>query len=95
MARIEADTLSDPEQVYLASSIGEARRVEAVLTSYGVSYATEVQVLGRSTLFGSVRYGAGFFVTTAQAEYCRTALAQAGFSRGIVPATPDVGDAEG
>lgn len=90
MVRIEPDTLSDPEQVYLAASISEARRVEALLTSHGVSYATEVQVLGRSTLFGSARYGAGFFVTAAQAEFCRTALAEAGFSRGIAPAPPSV-----
>ena len=84
MARIEADALSDPEQVYLAASLREARDVEALLTSSGVSYATQVEVLGRSTLFGSLRHAAGFYVTAAQAEYCRSALAQAGFSSGII-----------
>jgi hypothetical protein len=84
MTRIEADALPDPEQVYVAASLGEARKVEALLTSSGVNYATQVEVLGRSTLFGSVRHAAGFYVTAAQAEYCRSALAQAGFSSGIV-----------
>jgi hypothetical protein len=84
MARIEADALSDPEQVYLAASLREARGVEALLTSRGVSFATQVEVLGQSTLFGSLRHAAGFYVSAAQAEYCRSALAQAGFSSGIV-----------
>lgn len=79
MPRIEPDALSDPEQVYLAATVGEARRIEALLTARGVNYATQVEVFGRSSLFGSLRHGAGFYVTAAQAEYCRDALAQAGF----------------
>jgi hypothetical protein len=90
MARIEPDALSDPEQVYLAPTLGEARRIEALLTARGVDYATQGEVLGRTTLFGSLRHGAGFYVTASQAEYCRQALAQAGFSSGIVH---DVGGA--
>jgi len=86
MPRIEPDALSDPEQVYLAPTLGEARRIEALLTARGVDYATQVEVLGRTTLFGSLRHGAGFYVTAAQAEYCRQVLAQAGFSSGIVHA---------
>ena len=84
MARIDPDALPDPEQVYLAASMGEARKVEALLTSRGVDYATQVETLGRSTLFGSVRHGAGFYVTSTQAEYSRGALSQAGFERGLV-----------
>src|SRR6266542_4477798 len=59
-------------------------RIEALLTARGVNYATQIEVLGGSSLFGSLRHGAGFYVTAAQAEYCRDALAQAGFSSGIV-----------
>lgn len=84
MARIEADALPDPEQVYLAASMREARKVEAVLTSRGVDYATAVEALPRSTLFGSIRHAAGFYVTASQADYSRQALVQAGFSHGIV-----------
>lgn len=92
MPRIEADALSDPEQVYLAASLDDARKVEEVLTSRGVEYATQVESLGRSTLFGSVRHAAGFYVTAAQAEYCRSALAQEGFSHGIVHDEPGPGE---
>jgi hypothetical protein len=71
--RIEPDALSDPEQVYLAATLGEGRTIEALLTARGVSYATHVEVPGRTTLFGSLRHGAGFYVIAAQAEYCRDA----------------------
>jgi hypothetical protein len=84
MPRIEPDALTDPEQVYLAATLREALRIEAVLTERGVNYATQVEVLGRTTLLRSLRHGAAFYVTAAQAEYCRHALAQAGFSSGIV-----------
>jgi len=84
MARIEADALPDPEQVYLAASLGEARKVEALLTARGVDYATQVETLGRSTLFGSLRHGAGFYVNAGQAAYCREALALGGLADGIV-----------
>ena len=90
VARIEAHALPDPEQVYLAASLGEARKVEALLTSRDVMYATQVEVLGRSTLFGSLRHGAAFYVSAGHAESCRGALAQAGFERGIVPTPTDL-----
>ena len=70
--------------MYLAPTLGEARRVEALLTARGVDYATQAEVLGRTTLLRSLRHGAGFYVTAAQADYCRQALAQAGFASGIV-----------
>ena len=91
MGRIEPDALPEPEQVYLAATLREARRIEALLTARGVDYATQVEVLGRSTLFGSLRHGVGFYVTATQAGYCRDALAQAGFSRGIVHDADDSG----
>ena len=78
------DDLRDAEQVYLATSLVEARRVEALLTARGIDYATGVEALGRTTLFGSIRHAAAFSVTTSQAGYCREALAQAGFLDGLV-----------
>ena len=84
MPRIEPDALPDPEQVYVAASLAEARRVDVLLTERGVDYATQVEVLGRTSLFGSLRHAACFYVGAGQAKYCRGALAQAGFSRGIV-----------
>ena len=86
MARIEPDALRDPEQVYVAGTLREARRLESVLTSQGVNYVTQVEVLGTSSLFGSLRHGVGFFVTTGQAAHCREALTHAGYTRGLVAA---------
>lgn len=84
MARVEPDALADPEQVYIAASMREARKVEALLTGRGVNYATQVEVLGRSSLFGSLRHGAAFYVDAGQADYCRSALAEGGLSQGLV-----------
>ena len=92
MTRIEPDALPEPEQVYLAPTLGEARRIEELLTARGVNYATQVEVLGRTTLFGSLRHGAAFYVTAAQAEYCREALAEAGFSSGIIRDAQEYGE---
>ena len=53
-----------------------------MLTNQGVAF-TQVEVLG-ARAFGSLRHGAGFYVTCN--EHCRGALAQAGYSRGLVQA---------
>ena len=92
MARIEPDALPDPEQVYLAGTLAEARTIEPLLTARGVDYATQVEVLGRTTLLRSLRHGVGFYVTAAQAEYCRHALAEAGFSSGIIQDAEEPGE---
>jgi hypothetical protein len=84
MGRIETDDLRDAEQVYLAASLVEARRVEALLIGRGVDYATAVEALGRTTLFGSIRHAAAFYVSASQADYCRQALGQAGLTDGLV-----------
>jgi hypothetical protein len=88
---IHHDDLRDAEKIYLAASLREAREVEAVLTGHGVEYAVDVEELGRTTLFGSIRHGAGFYVSRAQAMSCRSLLAQAGLHHGVV----EEGKAEG
>jgi hypothetical protein len=88
MGRIEAEGLRDPEQIYLASSLGAARKVEGVLDARGVDYVVQVEELGRSTLFGTMRHAAGFYVTAGQASYCRVVLAEAGLIHGIVDEGP-------
>ena len=50
----------------------------------GVDYSVEVELIGRSLLFGSVRMGAAFYVTSSQAAYCRQQLSAAGFDKGVV-----------
>lgn len=89
MAHIAPDDLRDPEYIYLARSFGEARDVEALLSARGVDYAVQVETLGRTTLFGSLRHGAAFYVTSAQASYCRSLLLEEGMARGIVDGHPD------
>ena len=85
MARVESETLADRDliEVFIARTLDEARRVEGLLTDRGVDYVVQVELFGR-TLFGSPRYGAMFYVTVGQAQYCRSALAAADFGRGIV-----------
>jgi hypothetical protein len=84
MARIESGDLPDPEAIFLTGSLRAARRAEEWLRTAGVDYSVEVELLGRSLLFGSVRMGAAFYVTSSQAAYCRQQLAAAGFDRGVV-----------
>ena len=88
MPRIEPEDLRAPEQIYLSSSLRAARKVEALLESHGVSYVVQVEELGRTTLFGTMRHAAGFYVTAGQAEYCRSLLADAGMAYGIVDEGP-------
>lgn len=84
MARIDADALHSPEPIYLAASVRIARTVEAVLDASGIDYVVQVEELGRSTLFGTRRLGAGFYVTAAHAAHCRSLLAEVGLAHGIV-----------
>lgn len=84
MGLIDADALRDGENIYLAASLGEARRVEELLTGYGVDYAVQVETFARTTLFGSLRHGAAFYVTSGQAGYCRSLLSSAGMGKGVI-----------
>ena len=70
-------------RIYLAATVSEARRVEAVLDQIDVEYSVRVEPCGR-TLFGSTRQGAAFFVDAAQADACDEALERAGLGAGIV-----------
>ena len=70
-------------RIYLAPTVSEARRVEAVLDQLDVEYSVRVEPCGR-TLFGSTRQGAAFFVDAAQADSCDEALERAGLGAGIV-----------
>jgi len=70
-------------RIFLAATVSEARRVEAVLDQTGVDYFVRVEPCGR-TLFGSTRQGAAFFVDAAQADPCEQALVRAGLGAGIV-----------
>ena len=70
-------------RIYLAATVSEARRVEAVLDQLDIDYSVRVEPCGR-TLFGSTRQGAAFLVDAAQADACDEALDRAGLGAGIV-----------
>lgn len=86
MARIEPEALDDPERIYIASSLRVAFEIEEWLTTAGVDYAVQVEPFARSLLFGRLRMGAAFYVTSGQAAYCRERLIAAGFGGGVVEA---------
>jgi len=84
MARIEPEELRHPELIFISGTLRMAKRVEEWLTTAGVDYAVQVEPIGRSILFRTLRMGAAFYVTSAQAAYCRHELTVAGLGRGVV-----------
>ena len=82
--KLDPEAIPDAEQIFLARKLREAREVENLLTEAGIDYAVEVEAYARSFLFGSIRYGAAFYVASTEAANCRQRLLHAGFERGIV-----------
>jgi hypothetical protein len=89
MARVDVDRFDDRRvsRVFVAVSLAEARQAEAILNDHGVDYVISVEPCGTS-LFGSPRSGAWFYVDVGQAEYCRSKLAAAGLDIGVVEDPP-------
>ena len=85
MARVEPEALANHEvaRVYIAGTLAEARQVEELLGGNGVDYVVQVEPYRASILFGP-RNGAAFYVTDAQADFCRQQLVAAGFERGLL-----------
>jgi hypothetical protein len=88
MARVEPEALSSQElaPVFIATTLKEAQRVEHALTD--VDYVVEVEPYSRS-LFGTLRYGATFYVIAGQADHCRSRLMTAGLHRGVIEESGD------
>jgi hypothetical protein len=84
VAHVDADDLPDRERVFIARTLRQAKRVEALLTESGVHYAVAVEPYGRSFLFGTIRHGAAFYVAGAQARHCRELLIGTGFEKGVI-----------
>ena len=85
MPQVSQDEFGGQElaAVFLAATLREARRAEALLTERGVNYVVKTEQFGRS-LLGSPRVGAVFYVQLSQAEYCGSQLVAAGFGRGVL-----------
>ena len=82
MPRVDEDAFGGRllARIFLAPTVSEARRVEAVLDEHGVDYCVRVEPCGR-TLFGSTRQGAAFFVDDVLADSCDETLARADSTR--------------
>lgn len=75
--------LSDHAAVFIAVTMAEARRAEAILDAHAIAYVVQVEPVGR-TLFGSVRQGACFYVPTADTSRSGAALYAAGLGIGVL-----------
>jgi hypothetical protein len=85
MGLVDAEVFGDEKlvKVFLAPTMSEARRAEAVLTERGVNYVVKPEAYGR-TLFGSPRMGAVFYVQGSHAAYCGEQLVAAGLGWGVL-----------
>ena len=88
MAKIDFDDFGEKEvsRIYLAGQLGEAKRVEKILSANGINYAVEVEPYVTTFAifsFGEYR-GASFYVLSGQAEFCRRILSEAGLKSGIL-----------
>jgi hypothetical protein len=81
--------LEELAPVFIATTLKEAKRVEHALLD--VHYVVEVEPYSRS-LFGTLRYGATFYVVAGQADYCRSRLVTAGLHRGVIDHQDDRAD---
>jgi hypothetical protein len=88
VTHVEPEDLEDPERIFISRTLRQARKVEALLTQAGVHYVVQVEPYSRSILFGTVRYGAAFYVAATQAVHCREQLVAAGFANGVVASDP-------
>ena len=87
MVRVTLDDFSDKEvaRIYLAVELGEAKRVEEILSANGIDYVVEVEPYVRSSVFSfsSENRGAAFYVLSGQADFCKQTLFDAGLKVGI------------
>lgn len=94
MPRVDPDDFADIEvrQLYLASTLEEARRVESVLDQCGAQYVVRVEPYTRVSLlfFWPQEFqGAAFYVSADSADAVGEALRRAGLTGIVDEATAD------
>lgn len=76
------------EQLCIASTLSEAKKIESALDKEGIDYTFEiVEYSGRSVLsilFGGVKEGVMFKVLKGQHDFCSELLAREGLEQNIV-----------
>jgi hypothetical protein len=65
--------------VYIAKKLGEALKLEELLTAAGVDYAVETDQYLGGVVFQNVRVGAFFYVANTSAEPARQILQANGY----------------
>jgi hypothetical protein len=91
MARIDIEEFEErqSELIFIARTVREARRVEALLTAEGIDYAIALEPFLHGGVFGVVTLtGLGFYVLSGQASDCRELLGRCGLSVGVVEECP-------
>lgn len=88
MALVDPATFDDEDValVYIAGRLAEGKLVEQVFSDNAIDYAVDAEpfesrVLG---IFPVEYEGVGFYVLSAQAEFCRGLLREAGLIQGLV-----------
>jgi len=87
MSRVEIEEFSAKEisRIFVAGSIREAERVEALLTENAISYAVQIEEFLNSGLFtNSVREGMVFYVLSGQRVFCKQLLLTNGLKTGLI-----------
>lgn len=72
--------------IYVAGETAEAKGIEALLTEQEIMYTLKPTPFLRDMLFGGTSElpGVGFYVLSAQAQYCRDLLLSNKFKVGLV-----------
>jgi len=87
MARVEIEEFSakDISRIFVAGSIREAERAEALLTENAISYAVQIEEFVNPGFFtGSAKKGVVFYVISGQRDFCRQLLLANGLKTGLI-----------
>ena len=87
MSRVDITDFSDKEisRIFIAASIGEAERVESLLTENAITYAVQIEDFVKPGLFTtSVNEGVAFYVLSRQHDFCRQLLFAKGLKTGLI-----------
>lgn len=87
MPRVEIAEFTDKNisRIFIAGSIGEAERAEALLTEHAISYALQIEEFFNPGLFTSgAKKGVAFYVLSGQRDSCRRLLFANGLKTGLI-----------
>ena len=88
MGLVKPETFDDKDVavIYIVGRLSESKRVEQVLSDHAIDFAVDVEPF-QSRLLGILPVNSeriGFYVLSAQADFCRGILREAGLLQGLV-----------